>query len=182
MSNPSRSLGLCAGRPFLETQCEQAPRLRAISCVPQIGASELDPIDVTCGVCGRCLFTNLADYVVHVPQQPHIAYEIHTNVEPNTQATHANEPDATRIECAGRCQPGLWLIDAGSGWVHHVLGRRFAVACGPPRGARMMQLCKARRAGTRLAAVGAGAAGDPVLDQDDHFMAAILKSRSSEDV
>jgi hypothetical protein len=133
------------GRPFLVEQCEQAPLLRAISCLPAIGTADLVPIDVHCGVCQRCLYAGLDSYVVHPPQQGHIAYELYTDVEPIAPATKPNEDDPTRIECAGRCQTGLWVIDGGSGIVHHVLNRRFAIACGPATDGRMA-LCVATRA------------------------------------
>ena len=38
--------------------------------------------------------------------------------------------------CARSCQGQLWLVDHGSGHVRRVLGRKYAIACGPPVGDR----------------------------------------------
>ena len=82
------------------------------------------------------LYERLDAYVVHPPQQQHISYEIHTDEPPLAAAVAADGTDDSRLWCARSCQGQLWLVDHGSGFVRHVLGRKYAIACGPQRGGR----------------------------------------------
>ena len=130
-----------------------------------------------CGVCRRRLYAGLERYILHTPQQQHIAYELHTDEEPIAQATHPMEEDSTRIQCAGRCQTPLWLVDGGSGFIHHVLNRRYAVACGPATSGRP-SLCVVTRANSATA-------HDNVTittPLDDHFLSALRHATQEEDV
>ncbi|KAL1496675.1 hypothetical protein AB1Y20_014270 [Prymnesium parvum] len=120
---------------FLKAQAAQAPRLRRIGCCFTL--EELRPLRIHCRVCGQTLYRDLCDYIAHPPQQRHISYEIHTDVPPidDTVAPHSGHHD--RLHCKSNCQGELWLVDAGTDASFspmHVLGRRFAIACGPARG------------------------------------------------
>lgn len=57
------------------------------------------------------------------------ADELHTNVPPRSM--HLVDGDPTRRQCTRQCHGQLWLVDGGSGFVHHVAGKAWAIACGP---------------------------------------------------
>lgn len=150
-------LGQAEGTSYLRAQCAMAPRLGAVSCMLSLGVTDLGPLDVHCAVCRRRIFSNLTDYLVHPAQQPHITYELHTDSPPIGSAVSGLDDDETRLACVGRCQPSLWIVDGGSGHVHHVLNRKYGVACGGPRNGR-----------TALAlAIRARAEGDPLPDGEE---------------
>ena len=129
------ALGAREGAAYLGAQCSTActPRLKRLGC--NFSADALPAaIDIHCGVCGGRLFDGVSSYVVHPPQQTHISYELHTDEPPTPSSVVAMDGDPTRLQCARGCHPTLWLVDMGSGWVTRLLGRRYAVACGPPTG------------------------------------------------
>lgn len=57
------------------------------------------------------------------------ADELHTNVPPRSM--HLVDGDPTRRQCTRQCHGQLWLVDGGSGFVNHVAGKAWAIACGP---------------------------------------------------
>jgi len=61
--------------------------------------------------------------------QVSFADELHTNVPPRSM--HLVDGDPTRRQCTRQCHSQLWLVDGGSGFVHHVAGKAWAIACGP---------------------------------------------------
>ena len=123
------ALGHREGREYLLQQLALAPRVQRVGCL--IDSSLCVPLDIKCRLCGSTLYRRLSSYIVHPPQQPHITYELHTDVPPLAAATHAVDNDPTRLQCARRCHNQLWLVDGGSGHVVHVCERKFAIACGP---------------------------------------------------
>ena len=156
------------GLRYLKDQLDHSPRLQAISCSPLIGVDTLGPVDVHCGVCQRRLYANLSNYIVHPPQQPHISYELHTDEPPLSDAVTpyseasawasaaAADQDDTRLRCRGICHGRLWVIDAGSGYVHHILGRGYSVACGPSRGGHPALCVAVRSRGAPSTGAGSG--------------------------
>ena len=139
-------VGAREGAEYLAAQCVHAPRLRCIGCT--YAASSLVSLDVYCRICRSQLYRALDAYVVHAPQQRHISYELHTDVPPLPGAVAALSGDPSRLHCARNCQGDRWLVDGGSGFVRHVLGRRYAIACGSGHG--NLGLSIAVRAGAEL--------------------------------
>jgi hypothetical protein len=131
-------LGAREGVQFLTAQAALAPRLRHIGCrvAAEAAWGGMGPVDIVCRCCGGTLYERLDAYVVHPPQQQHISYEIHTDEPPLAAAVQADGADDSRLWCARSCQGQLWLVDHGSGHVRRVLGRKYAIACGPPVGDR----------------------------------------------
>ena len=129
------ALGAREGAAYLAAQCDEtnAPRLMRLGCNFATDALPA-AIDILCGVCYTQLFRNVCRYVVHPPQQPHISYELHTDAPPISSSVTPMDGDPTRLQCARGCHPTLWLVDGGSGHVTRLLGKRYAVACGPPVG------------------------------------------------
>ena len=127
--NAHTPLGRREGSQYLAAQASRSPRLRCIGC--SVEAASLKPIDVYCRECGGLIYADLHCYIAHAPQQKQIAYEIHTDTAPIAAAVEQIGGDPTRLFCARHCQGNLWLVDGGSPYVKHVLGRRFSVACGP---------------------------------------------------
>lgn len=126
------ALGVREGAQFLIAAYERSPRLCRLGCA--LAAKSMPTaIDVACAVCGGCLWRALREYAVHPPQQPHITYELHTSQPPVACTVRAMDNDETRLQCVRDCQPGLWIIDVGSGHVQHVVERKYAVACGDAR-------------------------------------------------
>ena len=121
------AFGIRDGAHYLKSQCAAAPRLRTIGCLTP--ASDLVPIDVHCGVCGTCIYSHLTEYVVHPPQQPHISYELYTDAAPLAASVRGYDGwDQQRLTCVNQCQGALWLVDGDSGYVHHVLDKKYAIA------------------------------------------------------
>ena len=131
-------LGAREGVQFLTAQAALAPKLRHVGCrvAAEAAWGGMGPVDVVCRCCGGALYERLDAYVVHPPQQQHISYEIHTDEPPLAAAVKADGADDSRLWCARSCQGQLWLVDHGSGFVRRVLGRKYAIACGPPVGDR----------------------------------------------
>ena len=140
-------LGAREGVQLLTAQAALAPRLRHVGCCVAAVAGEpasavgfaatgMGPVDIVCRCCGGTLYEGLDAYVVHPPQQQHISYEIHTDEPPLVAAVKADGDDDSRLWCARSCQGQPWLVDHGSGFVRRVLGRKYAIACGPPVGDR----------------------------------------------
>jgi hypothetical protein len=129
-------VGAREGTAYLNAQLAVAPKLCSVGC--GIAADFLRAIDVRCGVCRRVLYAKLRAYVVHPPQQRHITYELHTDQQPIRTAVKELDGDPTRLQCIHGCHDdaGLWLVDGGSGHVAHLLGKPFAIACGPPKNGR----------------------------------------------
>ncbi|KAL1496676.1 hypothetical protein AB1Y20_014270 [Prymnesium parvum] len=138
-----RRIGWCVPRsqgPHVHTVAaspRQTPDLTLDLNISCFTLEELRPLRIHCRVCGQTLYRDLCDYIAHPPQQRHISYEIHTDVPPidDTVAPHSGHHD--RLHCKSNCQGELWLVDAGTDASFspmHVLGRRFAIACGPARG------------------------------------------------
>ena len=131
-------LGAREGEQFLTAQAALAPRLRHVGCRVSAEAASgsatgsMGPLDVVCRCCGGALYERLDAYVVCPPQQGHITYEIHTDEPPLAAAVRADGADGSRLWCARSCQGHLWLVDHGSAFVRRVLGRKYAIACGPP--------------------------------------------------
>ena len=131
-------LGAREGVQLLTAQVALAPRLRHVGCrvAAEAAWGGMGPVDIVCRCCGGTLYQGLDAYVVHPPQQQHISYEIHTDEPPLAAAVRADGDDDSRLWCARSCQGQPWLVDHGSGFVRRVLGRRYAIACGPPVGDR----------------------------------------------
>ena len=131
-------LGAREGVQLLTAQAALAPRLRHVGCrvAAEAAWGGMGPVDIVCRCCGGTLYERLDAYVVHPPQQQHISYEIHTDEPPLAAAVRAEGDDDSRLWCARSCQGQLWLVDHGSGFVRRVLGRKYAIACGPPVGDR----------------------------------------------
>lgn len=128
-------LGAREGEQFLTAQAALAPRLRHVGCRVSAEAAwgaSMGPLDVVCRCCGGALYERLDAYVVCPAQQAHITYEIHTDEPPLAAAVRADGADDSRLWCARSCQGHLWLVDHGSAFVRRVLGRKYAIACGPP--------------------------------------------------
>jgi hypothetical protein len=93
------------------------------------------------------------------------ADELHTNVPPRSM--HLVDGDPTRRQCTRQCHGQLWLVDGGSGFVHHVAGKAWAIACGPasPRGVQAFPgLCIAVPAAPDAAPV----AAPDGAEEDEH--------------
>ena len=127
---PRDPLGAECSLSFLLYQCRLSPQLQSIGCM--VPAARLQAIDICCRECHEPLYQGLTSYLVHPPQQPHILYEIHTDQPPSPHLL-PTDGDPTRLQCQRRCHGQLWVVDARSGFVHHLLDRRYAVACGPPQ-------------------------------------------------
>lgn len=153
------ALGVREGEAFLQAQRENAPKLQRIGCHVSCDALA-EAIDLRCAVCGTVLFGGVTKYLIHPPQQPHISYEIHTDQPPIAEHVRPMREDGmgvagvdaldeTRLQCKQDCHPGLWVVDAGSHHVRHVLGHKYSIACGGPRGG-YPPLAIATRAGTPM--------------------------------
>ena len=152
------AVGHHEGVDYLHEQQRLAPSLRRIGCL--VDSTRCGPLDVHCRLCGTAFYKNLTEYIVHPPQQQHISYELHTNVAPIAAATHAVDGDDTRLQCARRCHERLWLVDAGSGYVTHLVDKRFAIACGPATTRSGQQQYPGLAVAVPAAPVGAESAAD----------------------
>jgi len=89
-----------------------------------------EPINVICGRCKTILYANLDKYYIGPPSQGHLSSELFTNQDPIQTAIYSTDKIATKLNCKKNCHKGLWLIDAGTGYINRK-GYNYALACGP---------------------------------------------------
>mmetsp|Transcript_5960 Transcript_5960/g.13555 ORF Transcript_5960/g.13555 Transcript_5960/m.13555 type:complete len:313 (-) Transcript_5960:166-1104(-) len=112
---------------FLAQRAQHASPLR----VNLVDETVPVPVNAACGVCGTVLFHNVKAYVKGLPSQPHIQCELFTHSLFETGSLIS--PTEVQLQCANNCQPGLWVVDAGTRYVLRY-NWTFAVACGPSCG------------------------------------------------
>ena len=99
-------------------------RLNALS--PRL----LPPLRLSCGLCGAVLYDRLDACFLGPGTQPHIAFELFTDADPDAGAA-AVEGAATRRNCRRRCHAARWqFLLAGRGDSVNTRGFKWAVACG----------------------------------------------------
>ncbi|KAH8063230.1 hypothetical protein JL722_2393 [Aureococcus anophagefferens] len=114
-------------------------RLNALS--PRL----LPPLRLSCGLCGAVLYERLDACFLGPGTQPHIAFELFTDADPDAGAA-AVEGAATRRNCRRRCHAARWqFLLAGRGDSVNTRGFKWAVACGAGLASRRFEVDEHRR-------------------------------------